>query len=107
MSTLPEKLAGDSILFVWILPFAAYFLGILIRKIVFPNTSDLSLVHLFLLGIPVCLIIVSPLIYSLQAAFKDNLPSYLFTIGVIIEHGMVVHETAAKRLKEQLSNKQP
>ena len=99
-TTLEEPFSAFVIPFfsVWVLPFAAYFFGILIGKNVFPNTSDLSLASLFLLGIPVCLIVVSPLTYSLQEAFRNNPPSYLFTIGVIIEHGMVVHETATKRL---------
>lgn len=98
--TLPEQLPLLNFLFVWVVPFAAYFLGIFIRKYVFPGASDLSLSSLFLLGIPVCLIIVSPLIATLQEAFRNSPASYLFTIGIIIEHGMIVHETAAKRLAE-------
>ncbi len=46
------------------------------------------------------MIIVSPLIATLQEAFRNSTASYLFTIGIIIEHGMIVHETAAKRLAE-------
>ena len=88
---------------VWAVPFFAYFLGIGIRKRVFPGKGSPPLVDQMLLGIPVCLIVVSPLISALQQSFGTHIPTYLFTVGIIMEHGMLVHETASKRVKEQIA----
>ena len=89
-------------LLVWVVPWIAYYLGIFIRKRVFPGKDSPSLVDQFLLGIPICLIVVSPLLLVLKGAILssiDGVPAYLFMIGVIMEHGMVLHETATKRIK--------
>ena len=102
---LPEPSHYLEIFSVWIVPFLAYFLGVFIRKKSFPSANSPPLFNQFLLAIPVCLVVVSPLIAALQKSFGAHVPTYLFTLGIIIEHGMILHETAAKHLEERLSSK--
>ena len=97
---------GLQIFAVWMLPFIAYYLGIYIRKMAFPSAGSPPLTVQFLLAIPVCLIVVSPLIITLQKSLGSHIPTFLFTIGIIIEHGMIMHETAVKHL-ERLRNPKP
>lgn len=87
---------------VWVFPYLAYFLGIYIRKRVFPGDNSPDLYEQLLLGIPVCLVVVSPMISALQKSFGSHLPTYLFTVGIIMEHGMILHETASKHIKQHL-----
>jgi hypothetical protein len=84
---------------IWGIPFVAYFLGIVIRKITIPGAGSPPLSHQFLLGIPVGLIIVSPTLAILRTAIATDVGAYLLTVGIIIEHGMLVQETATKQLK--------
>jgi hypothetical protein len=86
-------------------PFFAYFFGILVRKIVWPGTNSPPLVHQILLGVPMSLVVVSPLLPVLVAT-RSQLSGFLVTLGVIMEHGMVVNETATYRLK-QLAKQKP
>lgn len=102
MEVLPEPSTVLQIIAIWFIPFLAYYLGIYIGKAAFPDPDSPSLYAQMLLGIPVCLIVVSPMIYALRSAIGSHVPTYLFTLGIIIEHGMIVHETAAKHLEEQL-----
>ena len=87
---------------VWVVPYLAYFLGIYIRKRVFPGDGSPDLYEQLLLGIPVCLVVVSPMISALQKSFGSHAPTYLFTVGIIMEHGMILHETASKHIKQRL-----
>jgi len=87
-------------LFVGGVPFLSYFFGILVRKVVFPGQQSPSLLHQLLLGIPVSLIVVSPLLPVL-AATKTNLGGFLVTLGIIMEHGMIVNETATKQFHDR------
>lgn len=78
-------------------PFAAFFLGIVIRKAALPGKDSPSLGRQCLLGVPVSLVIVSPLLNI----FSDNLNQmapYLATVGLVIEHGMLVMETITRHL---------
>lgn len=103
---LPEPSAVEFILqnlAVWAVPFVAYFLGIFIRKHVFPGQDSPPLLKQLLLGIPVCLVVVSPLISAIQESFSSHVPTYLFTVGIIMEHGMIAHETAAKHITDKLA----
>ena len=86
---------------VIVLPFAAYFAGIFIRRFAMPVASGPSLMCQCLLGIPVSLAVVSPFVPILSASLTA--PGYLVTLGVIMEHGMLVHETAVARLQKLLS----
>ena len=100
---LPEPNNLLEIIAVWVVPFIAYFLGVYIRKKSFPSKNSPPLMSQFLLAIPVCLVVVSPLIAALKTSFGAHVPTYLFTLGIIIEHGMILHETATKHLNERLA----
>jgi hypothetical protein len=103
---LPEpSLISYAIIAVWIAPFFCYYLGIFIRKKCFSSKDSPSYLQQFLMAIPICLVIVSPLVVALQKSFGSHFPTYLFTLGIIIEHGMVMHETATKHLEDRLSGK--
>ncbi|MCP4684044.1 MAG: hypothetical protein GY867_01225 [bacterium] len=85
------------VLFVWLPPFLAYFLGIVIRNKAMPGEDSPPLSQQLLLGIPVSLVVVAPLVTVLHGSIQD--PSvYLFTLGMIMENGMLVHETATRQL---------
>ena len=86
-----------------LVPFGAYYLGIFIRRFALPGSSGPSLMGQFLLGIPVSLVVVSPFVPILGAT-NLPIPGYLVTLGVIMEHGMLVHETAVSRLQKLLSS---
>ena len=97
--TLPEPTYLVQNICVWVIPFVAYLFGVIIRKVVFPAQSSPALIHQLLLAIPVCLVVVSPLIAGLQHAIGAHVPSYLFTLGIIMEHGMLMQEAATKQLQ--------
>ena len=90
---------------VWALSFGAYYLGIVIRKVVLPGPNAPSLPKQLLLGIPVSLVVVSVLSVVLESAVQNtttNASAILATLGLIVEHGMILNETVAKQLKERL-----
>lgn len=82
-----------------ILPFGCYYLGIIIRNIALPGENSPPLHHQCLIGIPVSLAVVSPMLLVLSKTYSD-IPALLMTLGIIIEHGMLVNETATRRIKE-------
>lgn len=84
-------------------PFAAYFLGIIVRKMALPGPKSPSLRSQMLLGVPVSLVIVSPVLTVFGEAIH-NLSAYLLTVGIIMEHGMLVTETAVKQLQSLMQN---
>lgn len=84
-------------------PFAAYFLGIIVRKMALPGPKSPSLSSQMLLGVPVSLVIVSPLL-TVFGEVIHNLSAYLLTVGIIMEHGMLVTETAVKQLQNLIQN---
>ncbi len=88
------------------LPFAAYYLGILIRRFAFPDDFTSTLGCQFLLGIPVSLVVVSPLLVAVIPNIS-NVPGYLLTIGLVMEQGMVLNETVVSRLKNLGRNPVP
>jgi hypothetical protein len=74
-----------------LLGFGAYFIGIIIRKITLPSQHSPTLLNQLLLGIPVSLVVVTPLLVILAAAFRGTESSKfagLTTLGIIMEHGM-------------------
>ncbi len=79
-----------------VVPFGAYFAGIVIRNIALPGRNSPPLLHQLLLGIPVSLIVVSPLLGLLQ---QTDPKTFLVSLGIIVEHGMVVHETITGHLR--------
>lgn len=84
-----------------VVPFGAYYCGIIIRKLAMPPQRRLSLRSQCLLGIPISLVVVSPFLPILSTT-TENVPGYLLTLGLIMEHGMLVHETATKHLTDHL-----
>lgn len=87
-------------------PFVAYFAGIVIRKRALPGKNSPPLATQCLLGIPVSLVIVSPVL-SIFHEVLHNPSAYLVSLGIIMEHGMLVTETAAKQLGELLGGRRP
>jgi hypothetical protein len=83
-------------------PFLAYFIGIIIRKVALPGKDSPPLSKQLLLGIPVSLVIVAPTLAILKNTLTTDLATYLLTVGVIMEHGMIVTETAMKHMKNLL-----
>jgi hypothetical protein len=83
-------------------PFVCYYIGIVIRKVALPGKASLPLGHQLLLGIPVSLVVVSPLLPVIAATYS-NVPALLVTLGIVIEHGMLVNETATTHLKKLTS----
>ncbi|SRR5258706_1728859 len=82
-----------------VIPFLCYYFGIFVRKKVLPGKESPPLSHQFLLGVPVSLVVVSPLLPVLAAVYS-NTAALFVTLGVIIEHGMLVNETATVHLKK-------
>lgn len=80
-------------------PFLCYFFGIVIRKKVLPGKESPPLSHQFLLGIPMSLVVVSPMLPVITAAYSDT-SALLVSLGVIIENGMLVNEAATTHLKK-------
>jgi hypothetical protein len=87
-------------------PFLAYFIGIVVRKLALPGPNSPSLRCQLLLGVPVSLVIVSPVLTVFGEAIHDA-SAYLLTVGIIMEHGMLVTETAAKHLQELIQSPAP
>ena len=88
------------------LPFVAYYVGILIRIYALPGKSTSTLAGQFLLGIPVSLVVVSPLLVAVIPNVS-NAPGYLLTLGIIMEQGMLVNETILAHLKKLGENTMP
>jgi hypothetical protein len=86
------------------LPFLAYFLGIIIRKVALPGKDSPPLSRQLLLGVPMCLVIVSPSIAAVGNAVRSDVGAYLFILGVLMEHGMLVQETATRQLHSLLKS---
>jgi hypothetical protein len=79
-----------------LLPFCAYFFGIFLRAKVIPKPSHLSMLKQFLLGIPVSLVVVTPMLTVFQNTMHDY--SFLVTLGPVIEQGMLVNQTLTQHL---------
>jgi hypothetical protein len=90
--------AGGSIIMT-IVPFLCYYLGIIIRKVVIPGVDSPSLGKQLLLGIPISLVVVTPLLAAfLHLQANTDITALLVMIGTIIEQGMIMNETATKIL---------
>jgi hypothetical protein len=88
-------------LLVLIVPFASYFLGIVIRKKALPGKNSPPLSHQLLIGIPVSLVVVSPMLPIISKTIADT-PAFLVSMGIIMEHGMLVNETITKHLGDKI-----
>lgn len=93
--TEPPQFLMNNI-FIFLLAWGGYYLGIVIRKVVFKTGPPMK--HQFLLGIPISCVMLAPFIPLLQATISDW--SVLATFGIIVEHGMVVNETATDQIQK-------
>ena len=84
------------------IPFLAYFVGIFIRYKVFAATDSPPLLDQMLLGIPLSLTTVTVFLGSAQPDFTNPV-SYLATLGLIMQQGLIMQEAATKRLKRLMS----
>ena len=91
----PNYLLTNILLLVF--PFGAYYVGIMIRYRLGRNSTS-SLGEQLLLGIPVSLVVVSTLLVTVIPNVS-TVPSYLLTLGIVMEQGMLVNETAVSQLK--------
>jgi hypothetical protein len=89
-----------------LLPYGAYYLGVLIRRYALPGDSKASLGCQLLLGIPVSLVVVSPLLMTVMPNIS-NVPGYLLAMGLIMEQGMVLNETVVSHLKDLVKGQVP
>lgn len=87
-----------------IVPFVCYFLGIIIRKTALPGKNSPPLKNQLLIGIPVSLVVVSPLLAVISNALSD-MGAFLVTMGIIMEHGMLVNETLTEHLHRMITGK--
>ena len=88
---------------IFVLPFLCYHFGIVVRKIVLPGPNSPPYLHQHLIGIPMSLAIVCPLLPILKLGYGD-ITALGITLGIIMEHGMLVNETMMHRLKEHAKN---
>lgn len=94
----------------WILGLMAYHLGIVIRKVALPGKDAPPLLTQLLLGIPVSIVVVGSFSTAMQYAMRDapfRFTALMVTIAMIIEHGMVLHETASRHLAALASGREP
>ena len=92
------------------MPFAAYFVGIIVRNIALPGPNSPKLPQQLLLGVPFSLAIVSPVLVVFFGEI-GNLPACLITIGLLMEQGMLLNETATRfiteKAEEMLNKREP
>lgn len=101
--TAPEPSFTFQFIGIWIIPYLVYFFGIYIRKTVFPSSESPSWLKQMLGGVAIALLTVSPFIVVLHESISAHFPAYLFFLGVIMEHSMMLHEEAIKRLEKRSS----
>ncbi len=80
------------------LPFVFYFIGILIRKFGFPETSKIPLLRLLLIGFATSFVVI-PTIVPILSKSISNPYSFLLMHGIIMEQGMVVPNIFPKHIK--------
>ena len=98
--TAPQTL---QILLLGVFPFFAYYLGVYIRKKVFPTPHSPVLSKQFLIAIPLSIGVVAPLLATIGTAITDagSFSGYLVTIGVIMEHGLFMNEAISKKFSNR------
>lgn len=87
---------------LFIIPYGSYFFGIYVRNKYLPERHSPGLRALMIIGIPICLVIISPILIAAEESLATITYAYFLTIGIIMEHGMVVHETAITRIKKRI-----
>lgn len=90
---------------LFVIPYGSYFIGIYVRNKWLPEEHSPSLSTLMIIGIPVCLVIVSPILIAAEDSLATISYAYFLTVGIVMEHGMVVHETAIARINKAIKAK--
>jgi len=103
--TVQEPSLWPQFFLIWVLPFLAYFGGICIRKFALSGPDSPSVTKQLVLGIPIALLAVSPLLSVLHQTISTHVPTYLFTLGVIMEQAIVFHETAISHWRQRTPEK--
>src|SRR4051812_47922313 len=81
-----------------------FFLGIVIRKVALSGPDGPPLHHQLLLGIPIALAVIPPLVSVLTStASNGNTSAVFITMGIIMEHGMIVPEAAVDRIRQRIA----
>ena len=57
-----------------------------------------------ILGLPIYLVAVCPMLMAAEHNLVNLGYGYLLTIGIVMEHGMIVHETAIARINQLLKD---
>src|SRR3712207_5255287 len=89
---------------VYVAPYLAFSLGIYIRNQCLPETHPPTLKKLLLLGVPVYFVAVAPILLAAQEILTELSYGYMLTLGLVMEQGMVVHETAASRMAQAIKH---
>jgi hypothetical protein len=100
MAAAEPVLLTSSLTTYYGIPFLAYFVGIAVRKIALPGPQSPALLRQMVLGVPIALVIVSPLLPVFEAAIAASTSSYLLTVGLVMEQGMIVQEVATRHIDE-------
>jgi hypothetical protein len=87
---------------LYVVPYAAFFAGIYVRGRYMAEKDTPSLKVLLVLGISVCLTIVTPIIDVYRERLMEFGLPYFATLGLIMEQGMVPHESPMSRLQKLL-----
>ena len=96
----PEPSLAIQFVLVWILPYVAYFGGICIGHKTLRGSESPTLLNQLLLGIPIGLMAVTPFLGALHQTISTHILTYILFLGIIIEHSVMFHEKAIKRLQE-------
>ena len=86
-----------------VLPFLGYFLGVVIRRVAMPGRYSLPLGRQILFGIPVSLVVVAAFLPVIHLT-RSDLAGFLVTVAALVEHGMLVNETATYHLSQLMTN---
>ena len=84
---------------LYIVPYGAFFAGIYIRRRYFADAETPPLSALLALGVMVCFVVVTPIIEAARMTLIEFGLPYLATIGLIMEQGMMPHETTLSKMR--------
>jgi hypothetical protein len=85
-------------------PYLAYFFGIFVRYRVMPSPTSPPLKDQMLLGVPMALLIVSPMLAGID---YTKTSAFLTVVGYIMFHGMALQESASRKLKDFIRGQPP
>jgi hypothetical protein len=101
LRNLPFTEIAVLVIQVHVVPFAAYLLGIIVRRLYLPSPSSPRLIPLLLLSVPIYVAVGVPILAALQYHLLSLGYGYLLAVGIIMELGMLV-ETLVARLDQAI-----